>query len=614
MSVQDIQIVGPQQPSGQNVANTLHSMMRFLRTVRMRSGILLATTIVAGICGAAYYISAERVYESKAQLHIVRKGTGVTDDDQNHNSSPITDMPTYQRLIAEDEVIRRALDLLPQKANYRRDLEDVAETEWVKKVQRNLVVTSPYSTNVLDLTYRSKDHRSAAAILTALLAAYQQYMNEGQLKNSMENIRTLEARLVEITGLITAKNEELRILNASAPELVSGGAGESPLNVVNQGILGLREEYTKAQEETARARSSLASLEQAIRNGEDISQFALESVESVGRQMMELNLGLGGQDALQAARLNDQLLNLNAELRSLEKKLGPNNPRLIRLKEEILLKERYLSDLPLENATRMQQITRNQLAPKLLQIYQQQLRASEQNEYELRVQLQSEQNRAQQLAQTINRINELNRDVQQLYEERKRYNDKVSDIKLNANTYFLTSISKRPTLDPRPVSPRLAIVGLLSLIVGTTMGLATIWVMDIMDDRFRTPEELKLQLETQILSMVPRIEEFSGEGFNAVLCHARPNAKEVEAFRSMRTTIEFSSQEARRLVVTSTEPGDGKTTVSSNLATVFAQSGRKTLIIDADMRRPGLSTLLSHRDDRGLSQILRSQDSLDDSV
>jgi capsular polysaccharide biosynthesis protein len=60
------------------------------------------------------------------------------------------------------------------------------------------------------------------------------------------------------------------------------------------------------------------------------------------------------------------------------------------------------------------------------------------------------------------------------------------------------------------VSPRLPIAVLLSLLIGTVHGLAVIWVLDIVDDRFETPEELKLHLETQVLSMIPRHDRAAG--------------------------------------------------------------------------------------------------------
>jgi capsular exopolysaccharide synthesis family protein len=80
---------------------------------------------------------------------------------------------------------------------------------------------------------------------------------------------------------------------------------------------------------------------------------------------------------------------------------------------------------------------------------------------------------------------------------------------------------------------------------------------------------------------------------------------ESEAFRTLRTTLAFSGGEMQRLAVTSSEPGDGKTTVLSNLGASFAQAGKRTLLIDADMRRPGLSKLFSLRGRNGLSDVLR---------
>jgi capsular exopolysaccharide synthesis family protein len=68
----------------------------------------------------------------------------------------------------------------------------------------------------------------------------------------------------------------------------------------------------------------------------------------------------------------------------------------------------------------------------------------------------------------------------------------------------------------------------------------------------------------------------------------------------------LTHQDARQIVMTSAEPGDGKSTVVANLAVCFAQAGKRTLLIDADMRRPGLSNLMKMRGARGLSEVLRA--------
>src|SRR5690606_8678590 len=89
------------------------------------------------------------------------------------------------------------------------------------------------------------------------------------------------------------------------------------------------------------------------------------------------------------------------------------------------------------------------------------------------------------------------------------------------------------------------------------------------------------------------------------------NAPEMEAFRTLRTTLTFQGDTRRRVVVTSAEPGDGKTTVISHVAASYGLAGKRTLLIDADMRKPGLSNLFRVRGLPGLSDILRSNDDLD---
>src|SRR5690606_12868762 len=88
--------------------------------------------------------------------------------------------------------------------------------------------------------------------------------------------------------------------------------------------------------------------------------------------------------------------------------------------------------------------------------------------------------------------------------------------------------------------------------------------------------------------------------------HVRPNAVTSEAFRTLRTSLALNSEGCDRILISSAEPGDGKTTVSANLAVAFAQGGKRTLVIDADLRRPGMTTLLGLKRVEGVVDILSS--------
>ena len=104
MSVSDNQLLGLQDHQNA-AATTLHLIFRFLRTVRIRSGILVASLVVAIIAGTAHYITAQRIFQSNASLLIVRIGTGVTEETTQNHGNPSSDMPTFLEIMSRDEVI-----------------------------------------------------------------------------------------------------------------------------------------------------------------------------------------------------------------------------------------------------------------------------------------------------------------------------------------------------------------------------------------------------------------------------------------------------------------------------------------------------------------------------
>jgi hypothetical protein len=185
--------------------------------------------------------------------------------------------------------------------------------------------------------------------------------------------------------------------------------------------------------------------------------------------------------------------------------------------------------------------------------------------------------------------------------------ERIRSIDLNDELGNRTAVVSPPQVAMNPAWPHLKIVGLLSFVLGCGVGLGVIYVLDLFDDRFRSPEEFRIQLGIPILAMVRQMEGLDGHGLQSVHTFTKPNGVESEAFRTLRTSISFAKQSTERVVVTSTEPGDGKTTILINLAVAYAQSGKRTLLIDADMRRPGMSTLLELRGTHGLSQILRDE-------
>lgn len=136
---------------------------------------------------------------------------------------------------------------------------------------------------------------------------------------------------------------------------------------------------------------------------------------------------------------------------------------------------------------------------------------------------------------------------------------------------------------------------------GLVLALGLVFLFEYLDNRIKSPQELRAQLNVPFLGMVPSIDVKSGS-----LLHDGVPPNFAEAIRGVRTNVLFSSAEegVRVVVVTSAGPGEGKSLFSSNLAVSLAQAGQRVLHVDADMRRPRVHAIFDLAQEPGLSNLL----------
>jgi capsular exopolysaccharide synthesis family protein len=162
-----------------------------------------------------------------------------------------------------------------------------------------------------------------------------------------------------------------------------------------------------------------------------------------------------------------------------------------------------------------------------------------------------------------------------------------------------------PASEPQsPISPNPRRNLLMALVGGTLLALGTAFFTDYMDKAITSPDQIKSQLGLPCLGLIPKVAGWRSNG-EPPLIHTGVPAALQEAFRSVRTSVLFSSQgePARAILVTSTGPGEGKTVVATNLAMSLAQTGQRVLLVDADMRRPRVHTMFGVAQTPGLSEF-----------
>ena len=200
----------------------------------------------------------------------------------------------------------------------------------------------------------------------------------------------------------------------------------------------------------------------------------------------------------------------------------------------------------------------------------------------------------------------LERDVKRLGNMNDVLLNQIAAIDLQQNGQDVrVTVTEEPVVTESPVSPRLGRTGLCTLLGSFIVALTLVTLLDTLDDRFRSLDELQSRLGIAVLSTIPQLPTLEASNVESLPCYAAPKASESESFRTLRTALMLTHQEARQIVITSAEPGDGKSTVVANLAVCFAQADKRTLLIDADMRRPGLTNMMKMRGMRGLSEVLR---------
>ena len=161
-----------------------------------------------------------------------------------------------------------------------------------------------------------------------------------------------------------------------------------------------------------------------------------------------------------------------------------------------------------------------------------------------------------------------------------------------------------PARLPRfPIKPRKLQNTLLAAVVGCMLAVGVAFLIEYLDDTIKSSEDVG---QTLGLSTLGAITRFSTEGEDRLITAAHPRSPISEAYRALRTNIQYSSVDnpLRTLLITSTDPTEGKTTTVANLGTVMAQAGLSVIVVDSDLRRPVLHQYFEVSRNVGLTNAL----------
>ena len=240
-------------------------------------------------------------------------------------------------------------------------------------------------------------------------------------------------------------------------------------------------------------------------------------------------------------------------------------------------------------------------------------RIAAQREAELQQRVSSLSGATQQERETGVQLKTLNREVdtsRQLYDSLlQRFQELSAEANITSNNVQQIDIAEPPV---RPSSPRVLLNIALGLLAGLALSALFVFLREQMDDRIHVPGNVEDKLGLKLLGVTPQV----GPGASPIDTLDDPKAPLTESFHSIRTALQFATETGapRRLVVTSARASEGKSSTSYGIARTFAESGRKALLIDCDLRKPSLHRVTGLTDRTGLVDVLGSDKSLDRAI
>ncbi len=169
-------------------------------------------------------------------------------------------------------------------------------------------------------------------------------------------------------------------------------------------------------------------------------------------------------------------------------------------------------------------------------------------------------------------------------------------------------VVESPVVPVSPVRPRTLQNVLLGALVGFLLSVGVVFLIEYLDDRVRSPEQIDKVLKLPVVGLIAKMGNGTSDnaGKSRLIAVREPRSPVVEAFRSLRTNIQFAGvdQPIRTLLVTSAGPSEGKSTVAANLAVVMAQTGLKVVLCDGDLRRPTIHKQFGQINRAGLTDVI----------
>ncbi|MBM4348600.1 MAG: polysaccharide biosynthesis tyrosine autokinase [Deltaproteobacteria bacterium] len=463
----------------------------------------------------------------------------------------------------------------------KHSIESKRETALINQFLAKLKIEPIRNSRLVKIHFDSDYPELSTKVSNTLAASYIQQSLETRFVATQQAKEWLTGQLDDLKAKVERSDEALQTFG-SKHDIISL---EEKENVIMQRLTGLNETLTKAESERM-------------------------AKEALYRQTKELNF-----DSLPSLLENKLIMDLKqahiqleGQYMKLSETFKPEYPEMVRLKQQIKTVEKRL-DAEI-----------NKIITGIKNDYESSLR----KESLLRRAFEQQKSRVMEMKEKAIQYNILKREADTNKELYKGLLQRMKEAGVSAGIMASNiQIVDQAELPTKPYKPNKRLNLLLAAVVGLFLGVGLAFFFEYLDNTVKNSEDVEQLVRLPSFGLVPEISHErrkrleKGTSYPVELVtHGHPKSLLSEAYRSIRTSIllSFSEKPPKRILITSPNPGEGKTTAVINTAIALSQTGAKVVIIDTDMRNPRIHKIFAEENGAGFSTFLSGHADLESIV
>jgi capsular exopolysaccharide synthesis family protein len=482
--------------------------------------------------------------------------------------------------LARNTQLLRSIGLLSNDRNAKAPTTAQLQEALTNYIQSNLSVSPVPKSRLVDLNFDSRAPAAAAVLANAVAQNFIDTTLNRRLDSTSYARRVLQEQLASEKAKLEASERQLAAY-ARSQQIISispssaGGEGGAPASSAgaNQSL----------------AASSLTAMLASLNTARE------ERIKAEQRlRVARANASLNAPEVLQSPtiqQLKASKAKLEAEYQEKLSLFTPSFEGMAELRQRIADVDRQIQE---ETRTIQNSLTGN---------LENQYRVAQAQEQQLQAQVNRLQTDVINLRDRSITYDILQREIdtsRQLYDGLLQSSKEIG-VGANLGTNNI-SIIDRALVPGSPSKPNWVRNLLTSAALGLLLGVGLAFLMELLDESIRSPEDVERKLGLPLLGTIPKLDK----GITPVLALADARSNFSEAYYSVRTALQFSTSEGvpSSLVITSARPSEGKSTSSTAIAQNFARLGLRVLLIDSDLRNPSLHKVLNAENSDGFSNYL----------